>query len=55
MRFFCWLGLHKWAWNMVANAIVGDRFCTRKGCLASKSVLSGKAYKRSPLFAPKSR
>lgn len=54
MRLLCWLGLHKWAWNMVGNAIVGDRFCVRKGCLTSKSMLSGKVYKRRPLFAQKS-
>lgn len=48
-RFLCWLGFHDWAWNKVGGS-VGDQFCTRPGCLASKSTLSGRVYKRESLF-----
>jgi hypothetical protein len=47
--FLCWLGLHKWAWNKVGGS-VGDQFCTRPFCLASRSKLSGRVYWRKSLF-----
>ena len=53
MRLFCWLGFHKWASNCVGNAIMNDLFCVRIGCLASKSMLSGKVYSRKPTFTSK--
>lgn len=55
MRLLCWLRLHKWAWNTFAGSgRVDGQFCTRKGCLASRFALTGKVYKRQPLFSQKS-
>ena len=48
-KFLCRIGFHRFRWNTFGMRVT-DPFCTRDGCLASRSVLTGKVYERKPLF-----
>jgi hypothetical protein len=48
-RILCWLGRHRFVQEVFRDRI-GDWFCIRPKCLAAKSLLSGKVYRREPLF-----
>lgn len=48
-RLLCWLGWHEWATECVVG-MLGDKFCVREKCLAGKSLMTGRVYRRASLF-----